>query len=89
MSGALVTATLLSWWASSRPDGLEHVATTTGFAATARESAVATGPFAGYTTAFVANPRLSQAVAGLIGCAITFGLGWLLSRRTSAASGRG
>ncbi len=47
---SLLLAGVLSWYASSSPDGLEHVAQTTGFGQTAQEHATAGGPLADYET---------------------------------------
>jgi len=77
---ALIVACVVSIWASSSPDGLEFVAQSTGFLGAAHDSATAGSPFAGYGTVFVDNPWLSVAVAGAVGCAVTFGLAWLVGR---------
>lgn len=79
---ALLTACVVSVWASSHPDGLEFVAHATGFADSAQDSATAGGPFADYGVVFVQNPWLSVAIAGALGCAVTFGLAWLVGRAT-------
>jgi cobalt/nickel transport protein len=68
--GLLVSALLagvVSFYASSHPDGLEHVAGTLGFAASARDSATAGSPLAGYAVEDVGGPRLSGGLAGLSG----------------------
>ncbi len=67
----LLIAGVLSWYASSSPDGLEHVAETTGFSHTAQDHAVEKGPFAGYETKGVDNGRLSGSLAGLVGVGAT------------------
>lgn len=76
----LLVACVLSLWASSHPDGLEFVAEATGFLPAARDSATAASPLAGYGVTTIAQPWLSVAIAGAIGCAATFGLAWLVSR---------
>ena len=86
---SLLIAGVLSWYASSSPDGLEHVAETTGFAQTAHEHAVAGGPLAGYEAKGVEG-RLSTGLAGVIGVVATGlvmgGLLVVLRRRGSSAT---
>ena len=81
---SLLLAVVVSLFASSSPDGLEHVAETLGFADSAADSAVAGSPLADYGTAGVANTWLSTAIAGIVGLAVTglvaFGLMRLLAR---------
>lgn len=89
---ALVIACVVSLAASSHPDGLEYVAESSGFLDSAQDSAVVGSPLADYTATFVGNPWLSVAIAGAVGCALTFGIAWLVSlvakRRTSADTTR-
>ena len=84
--GALVAAILIacvvSLWASGSPDGLEFVAGATGFEKTAADHTLGGGPLADYETAGVGATWLSVAVAGLVGCLVTFGLAWGLGRLT-------
>ncbi|MDN5790765.1 MAG: PDGLE domain-containing protein [Micrococcales bacterium] len=68
---SLLIAGALSWYASSSPDGLEHVAETTGFHQSAETHAAETGPLAGYATRGVSDERLSGGVAGVLGVAAT------------------
>ena len=77
---ALLLACVVSLWASSYPDGLEFVAGSTGFLDAGQDSAVAGSPLADYQVVWIANPWLSVALAGLVGCAVTFGLAWLVGR---------
>jgi hypothetical protein len=77
---ALVAACIVSLTASAHPDGLEFVAESTGFLGTAEDSAVAAGPFADYAAIWVDTPWLSVAIAGALGCALTFALAWLIGR---------
>ena len=68
--GLLVSALLAgvaTFHASGHPDGLEHVAGTLGFGSTARDSAAAGSPLAGYALSGVGDPRLSGGLAGLVG----------------------
>ena len=76
----LLIACVVSIVASSSPDGLEFVAGETGFLETAQDSATVGSPLADYGTAGVEHPWLSVAIAGAIGCAVVFGLAWLVGR---------
>ena len=67
---SVVVAGLASFYASERPDGLEHVAATLGLGSTARDSAAAGSPLAGYAVAEVSDPRLSGGLAGLAGIVV-------------------
>lgn len=82
---ALLIAGVASFYASSHPDGLNKVAQQTGFAKSEQRSAAADGPFAGYATKGVQNPRLSRGVAGISGAALVLvigsGLFWVIRRR--------
>ena len=64
--------------ASKSPDGLNRVAIDAGFADTQKDSATAGGPLAGYQVKGVENESLSRGLAGVIGVAITFGIGMIL-----------
>ncbi len=81
----LLVAGVVSFYASSHPDGLEYVAAQVGFADTAADSAAAGSPLADYGTAGVGDERLSGGLAGVLGVAVTaaiaFTLMWLLRRR--------
>jgi len=92
--GLLVTlllAGVLSFYASSHPDGLSAVAARLGFDTTARESVTAGSPLAGYRVADIGDARLSGGLAGLLGVvvvgAVMAGL-VLLLRRRPASGGR-
>ena len=61
----------VSFYASADPDGLERVAQDIGFLESAKDSAVSGSPLADYTFAGIENERLSVAVAGLAGVAVT------------------
>lgn len=80
----LLCAGVLSWYASSSPDGLEVVAARLGFADAATGRAAAF-PLASYSVAGVADPRLSAGLAGVLGTlvvlAVTTALALLLRRR--------
>jgi hypothetical protein len=64
---ALLLAGVVSFYASSHPDGLEYVAERTGFLDSADEHAAGDGPFADYATKGVDDARLSGGVAGVVG----------------------
>jgi len=82
---ALLVAGVASFYASSHPDGLEHVAEKTGFLDTAKDSPTAASPMADYATSGVEDERLSGGVAGVAGSLIVLllagGLFWVLRRR--------
>jgi cobalt/nickel transport protein len=86
---ALLMAGIGSFYASSHPDGLEHVAEQTGFLDSAAEPRTADSPFADYGTAGVDDARLGGGLAGVAGVlmvllamsAVTYGL----RRRSRAA----
>lgn len=82
---ALLVAGVASYYASSHPDGLEHVAQQTGFLDTAEDSPASKSPMAGYTTRGVEDERLSGGVAGVVGALVVLvlagGLFRVLRRR--------
>lgn len=82
---ALLVAGFGSYYASSRPDGLDMVAETTGFSDREEQSAAADGPFADYSTRGVDDERVSGGIAGVVGTlvvlALSGGLFWVLRRR--------
>lgn len=75
---ALGLAFFVSPRASGAPDGLERVAIDKGFADTETEHASADSPLAGYGVQGVENDSLSTGLAGIIGVAVTFGVGMIL-----------
>lgn len=77
---ALLLACIVSIWASALPDGLTYVAASTGIDAGEQPHAVSSSPFADYGFVLASNPWLSLAIAGAVGCAVTFGLAWLVGR---------
>jgi hypothetical protein len=83
---AVVLAAVVSFYASSQPDGLERVAGDYGILDSAEDSATATSPLADYGLSGVSNDRLSVAAAGLVGVAVTaavgFGLFYAVRRRS-------
>lgn len=84
----LLLAGVLSGYASAAPDGLERVAEQMGFADTARGSATADGPLAGYRTRGIDDARLSGGLAGVVGAlavlVLAGGLAFVVRRRGDA-----
>ncbi|HSE69702.1 MAG TPA: PDGLE domain-containing protein [Nocardioidaceae bacterium] len=82
---ALLLAGVVSFYASSNPDGLEYVAEKTGFIDTADDHAAKDSPFADYGTAGVEDDRLSTGVAGVVGSVVVLllagGLAYAVRRR--------
>jgi hypothetical protein len=85
---ALLLAGVVSFYASSHPDGLEYVAERTGFIDSAEEHAAGEGPFADYATKSVDDDRLSGGVAGVVGTLVVLvlagGLAFAVRRRGSS-----
>jgi cobalt/nickel transport protein len=67
---SVLVAAVLSAWASSHPDGLEHVAQSLGFAGSAQDSVTSGSPLADYSAPGVEDPRLSRGLAGVLGVAV-------------------
>ena len=68
---SLFLAGVVSFYASSNPDGLEKVAEDIGFIETAEDHTYAEGALADYGVKGVENPRLSSGLAGVIGVVAT------------------
>lgn len=79
---AAVVAMVVSQFAASDPDGLEHVAADTGFLDRAQDHALAGSLFADYATRGIDDARLSLAVAGITGVALTLAVGTGLALAT-------
>jgi cobalt/nickel transport system permease protein len=75
---ALGLAFFVSPLASGSPDGLNKVAIDQGFDDTAEEHALDDGPLAGYGVEGVQDEGLSTGLSGVIGVAITFGVGMVV-----------
>lgn len=73
---ALVLAAVVSFYASSQPDGLNKVAEDHGIASQEQDSATAGSPFAGYSLTGVSNDRLGTAAAGIVGVTVTAAIGF-------------
>ena len=70
-ASALVLAAVVSFYASSSPDGLEKVAGEIGFLDTAKDHANSDSALADYGVAGVENERFSVGLAGAIGVVAT------------------
>ena len=72
---AVLLAGVVSFYASSSPDGLEKVAADKGLSAGEKPHAVEEGPLADYSVKGVENERLSGGLAGVAGVALTVAAG--------------
>ncbi|MFD5149204.1 energy-coupling factor ABC transporter permease [Streptomyces sp. NPDC058401] len=85
---ALALAGIVSFYASSSPDGLEKVAADKGIDQKVTEHAAADSPLADYSVKDVSDARLSGGLAGVIGVGATVlvgtGVFWTVRRRRSA-----
>lgn len=83
---SMLVAGVLSYYASSEPDGLERVAADLGFLDTATEPLNGSVPTADYGIEGIDNERLSGGIAGVLGVlvvlVVAFGLFWFLGRRS-------
>lgn len=81
---SLLVAGVVSYYASSEPDGLERVAEDHGFIDTATDPINGSLPTADYGISGIENERLSVGLAGILGVVViaivAFGLFWLLAR---------
>ena len=86
---SVAVAGVLSYYASSHPDGLEKVAEDTGFLDTAKDSAVSGSPLADYGVSGVDSERFSVGLSGIIGVFVTalvaFGIFALAKRMNKGA----
>ncbi|MFT4010055.1 MAG: PDGLE domain-containing protein [Nocardioidaceae bacterium] len=67
---ALVLAGIVSYYASSDPDGLNKVAADKGFSSAEKTHVSTDSPLAGYETKGVHNSRLSGGLAGVAGSVV-------------------
>ena len=87
---SLFLAGVVSFYASSSPDGLEKVAEDIGFFDTAKPHTNADGALAEYEVKGIDNERTSVGVAGVIGVigtAVVAGLGFKLIARKPKKGG--
>lgn len=68
---SLFLAGVVSFYASSNPDGLEKVAEDIGFIETAKDHTLADGALADYGVKGIDSARLSTGAAGVIGVIAT------------------
>ena len=68
---SVLLAGVVSFYASSSPDGLEKVAEDIGFIETAEPHAIEDSPLADYGVSGVDDERLSVGLSGVIGVALT------------------
>jgi hypothetical protein len=82
---ALVLAGLVSYYASSKPDGLNKVAADHRMNRKERTSPADGSPVSGYGVKGVKDGRLSDGLAGVIGVGVTLAIGggvfWTVRRR--------
>jgi hypothetical protein len=82
---ALLIAGVVSFYASSDPDGLERVAGDEGFLSTAEDHATGDGPLADYAVTGVDDARVSGGAAGVIGAGVVLllmgGVAYAVRRR--------
>ncbi|MFJ6675599.1 PDGLE domain-containing protein [Actinosynnema sp. NPDC091369] len=87
---SLLLAGVVSYFADSDPDGLDHVTEQHGIAEHARDHPLGGGPLADYAVA--GDDRLTG-LAGVVGVVLTLvvagGLFWLLRRRSGADTDTG
>jgi cobalt/nickel transport protein len=87
---SLFLAGVVSFYASSSPDGLEKVAQDIGFIETAKDHTNADGTLADYGVKGIENERASVGVAGVIGVigtAVVAGIGFKLIARKPKKAG--
>ena len=88
---SLFLAGVVSFYASSSPDGLEKVAQDIGFIDTAKDHTNADGALADYGVKGIDNERASVGVAGIIGVigtAVVAGIGFKLIARKPKKDGK-
>ena len=71
-------AGIVSFYASSSPDGLEKVAGDIGFIETAKDHTLDNSALADYGVAGIENERLSVGIAGIVGVIATGALMYLI-----------
>ena len=83
---SLFLAGIVSFYASSNPDGLEKVASDIGFIDSAKDHTTSDGVLADYGVKGVDNARLSTGAAGVIGViatgAVSTSLFFLIRRKS-------
>lgn len=69
---SLLFAGVVSYYASSSPDGLEKVSQDEGISAQEKDHTLADSPLADYGVSGIGDARLSTGLAGVIGVGVTF-----------------
>ena len=80
---SLFLAGVVSYYASSSPDGLEKVAGEIGFIESAKDHQLDKSALADYGVAGIGNERLSVGIAGIIGVIATGALMYLIVKFVS------
>lgn len=87
----LLMAGVVSFYASSDPDGLDRVSQDEGFADTAQDHAASDGPLSDYAVSGVDDARVSGGLAGVLGVGIvlvlTGGIAYAVRRRPGSEPG--
>jgi cobalt/nickel transport protein len=78
---ALIIAGMISWFASSSPDGLERIAADKGFLEKGEVEPVLKAPFADYMVPKIPSEKIATSLAGIFGTLIVFGATYLVARR--------
>jgi cobalt/nickel transport protein len=78
---ALIIGGIISWFASSSPDGLERIAEDKGFLEKGEVEPAWKAPFADYLVPKIPSEKLATSLAGIFGTLIVFGLTYLLAGR--------
>ena len=78
---ALIVAGLISWFASSSPDGLERIAADKGFLDKGEVEPVLKAPFPDYLVPKIPSERLATSLAGIFGTLLVFGITSLVASR--------
>ncbi|QEV18553.1 energy-coupling factor ABC transporter permease [Streptomyces alboniger] len=91
LATSLVLAGVVSFYASSNPDGLEKVAQDKGIDKEARDHATEDSPLADYGVRNITDTRVSGGLAGAIGVGVTVVAGsavfWAVRRRRTGEAG--
>ncbi|MFM1906218.1 MAG: hypothetical protein RIT32_1014 [Actinomycetota bacterium] len=75
---SLLLASVVSYYASGDPDGLEKVAEEKGFLEDATEHGLGNSPLADYGVSGVTDDRLSVALAGAVGVLLMLALSTMM-----------
>ena len=84
---AIGLAVFVSPFASSKPDGLEHVAQVQQFEDKAAEKPIVPAPLPNYLLPGIRSPAIATALAGGLGTVLMFGFAFLLARSVAPKQG--